>query len=119
MEAYANPATVKTENIGKNVGKNIIVDACNITPTEVGNFICNLSRETKDWLVATPNSEVIVIHIMRLWTDFKMRKNRIDEVKAMSQKELDFYIRIISIPDFEFMSLLRNYANETSLDSSK
>jgi hypothetical protein len=83
------------------------------TPTEIANFLCNIPKELRDWLVEEtekvlpycPRAHGIIPHLLKTYPDNKSRIASLLEVKKHGNFRL--YASIVTLSDEEFMGMLK------------
>ena len=77
-----------------------------ITPTEIANFLINLAPDLREYLIGIKDSHIMLRHIMEVFPD---KQRRVEEIKIhRDRNDEEFYIRLISVPDEEFVSFLKS-----------
>ena len=76
------------------------------TPLEIANFLCNLPRDLREWLVQDKIHPGILVHVMSAYSDKTQRVTQLIKIKNMDAAEFERYYNIISMPNDKFMEML-------------
>ncbi len=85
---------------------------------EIANFLVNLDKTTREWLLNTPDSIYIINNIIKAYPNVSKRKKALSEVMNHDKNFLQFYIEICKIPDEQFLGFCKKLEkNITSINN--